>query len=327
MTKTQVQWRPQRGSPLLVAQRNSGVALVPDCDRDSRLPGCAWRPVFSAFLAVTLIAGCAPGGTRPETTGEPSPAVHADNGSQAGRPAADPSGVEIEPTVVAGGPPDVDVDPDVVGFSEYNDPLIGFNRAVFHFNDYVYRYALIPAGKGYIRAVPQPVRTGIGNVFHNIKTPVYLLNHLFQGEPELAGRDLARFAVNSTIGVLGIFDAAESVFEIERQDTRTDDTLREYGAGYGFYLVIPFLGPSSARGGAGALFDYLMNPIPYLLDDPESTIVTSFDYFQRFAAEAERYETLREKAEDPYTFFRNLHLQGVLRDQAYAEPPGAPADE
>ncbi len=199
-------------------------------------------------------------------------------------------------------------------YSDYRDPLIGMNRAIFTFNDVTYRYLLIPLSKGYRWLVPDPVETGIGNFFHNLKTPIYVVNDLFQLEPKPLGRHLSRFVINSTIGVLGLFDPAQAWFGLERKETSFEDTLADYGAGYGIYLVLPFFGPSDVRNGTAQVVDYFLNPVPYLTDEPETTVIQAYDNFQAFAPGAETYETLRRTRDDPYIFFRNLYLQGVQRD-------------
>lgn len=212
-----------------------------------------------------------------------------------------------------------DIEPTVVSYPEYRDPLIGMNRAVFAFNDFSYRYFLIPLARAWGWALPDPVERSIGNFFRNLKMPISLVNNLLQGRPLGMGRNLARFGINTTVGLAGLFDPATAWFGIEAADTGFDDTLARYGAGYGVYLVLPFLGPSSLRNGPGLVVDYFLNPVPYLLTPPESTAVTGLDNFQRFAPGAKRYLDLHRESDDPYVFFRNLHLQGLQRDADYGE--------
>lgn len=209
----------------------------------------------------------------------------------------------------AGGP-----EPTVVAPAEYRDPLIAVNRAIFAFNDFTYRRVLIPVSKGYVRAVPAPARRSVGNFFHNIRTPIYVANDLLQLEPRPLGRHLARFVVNSTVGVGGLFDPARKWFGLEKTATGFEDTLSGYGVGYGIYLVLPIFGSSDIRHGVSMVADYFLNPIPYLTENPATSAVMSYDNFHEFSAEADEYEELRRRLDDPYIFFRNLHLQGVQRD-------------
>lgn len=209
------------------------------------------------------------------------------------------------------------IEPHVVAYRDYRDPLIGFNRVMFAFNDKAYRYALIPAGKGYSRITPDPVERRISNFFYNLKTPIYAVNHLLQFKLTRLGRNISRFTINSTAGLLGLFDPAAAWLDLERAETHLEDTLAQYGAGYGIYLVLPIFGPSDVRGALSTVGDYFLDPVPYLLDQSASSAVQSFDHLQDFARGADRYEELHRQSDDPYIFFRNLYLQGVQRDAAY----------
>jgi phospholipid-binding lipoprotein MlaA len=261
-----------------------------------------WLPLMMLFAGL-LTGGCA------AVKGPPG-----DEGQKAEPPPevlyfpAPGGATVIEPTII---------EPTVVSYPEYRDPLIWMNRGIFVFNDVTYRFLLIPLGKGYTKVVPVPVRNSVGNFFDNIKMPVNAVNHLLQLEPVPLGKDLLRFVINSTVGLAGLFDPAAAWWDIEADPTGFDDTLAKYGAGYGFYLVLPILGPSDLRNTTSLVADHFLNPIIYLLENPERSGVQGFDAFQDYAPGAESYETLREKSEDPYIFFRNLYLQGVQRDVDY----------
>jgi phospholipid-binding lipoprotein MlaA len=265
------------------------------------------RTTLVALLAfVLLTSGCAQvHGNRHGQAGRAS-LVHAPAGDHF-IPIADEAEA-IEPTVVA---------PTVVAYDDYRDPLIRFNRVVFAFNDVTYRYALIPLSKRYVSAVPEPARQSIGNFFANLKTPIHVANHLIQLQTKPLVRSLQRFGVNSTIGILGLFDPARDRYGLARSETDFEDTLIHYNAGYGIYLVLPIFGASDIRNGLSLVVDYFLNPIPYLLDSPASLVVQGFDRFQESAPEAEQYEIFRRESEDPYLFIRNLYLQGIQRDIEY----------
>ena len=211
----------------------------------------------------------------------------------------------------------ITIDPNVVSYDEYHDPLMPLNRVVFRFNDVVGRYALIPLGKGYARVVPDAVDRRVDNFFSNAASPIYAVNNLLQAEPRLSGRNLARFGINTTIGLLGLFDPAEAWFGLERAEADFATTLAHHDVGYGVYLVLPFFGASDGRNAAARVVDYFLHPIPWVLDQPESFVLMSYGFFQEFAQGAEDYERLLEQSEDPYIFMRNLHLQSVQRDAAY----------
>jgi phospholipid-binding lipoprotein MlaA len=208
------------------------------------------------------------------------------------------------------------IEPNVVSYVEYNDPLIRFNRAMFAFNDVSYRYVLIPAAHSY-QQTPAFVRTGVANFFNNIKTPIPLVNHLLQLQPDKAGIDFLRFVINSTLGVAGVFDPATAWFNLEREDTGMSETLIGYRMQYGAYLVLPLVGPTNLRDGGALLADAYLNPLAYILENPESILVRGFDNFQEFAPNADGYLQLREESDDLYIFMRNLHLQGMQRDAEF----------
>lgn len=200
---------------------------------------------------------------------------------------------------------------------EIDDPLIGFNRAMFAFNDVSYRYVMIPIAKAYNHTLPQPVRSGVSNFFANIKSPISIVNHLLQGEGSKAGNTSLRFLINTTVGIVGIFDPAEDWWEIEEDNTGFADTLERHGTGQGVFVVLPFLGPSDLRGSTGLVADYFLNPIPYLTEQPDTAIIMATDAMQNFSDKAEAYEKIRAEAEDPYVFFRNMYLQGKQRDKQF----------
>lgn len=217
-----------------------------------------------------------------------------------------------------------DFEPTVVAQRDYRDPLIGVNRAIFAFNEVSYRYVLFPLGKGYTNVTPDPVQQGVSNFFYNLKAPIYLVNNALQLRPRDAGTNILRFGINTTIGIFGLFDPATHWFGIERVDTTFEDTLMQYGVGYGFYMVIPFLGPSDLRGGTSVLVEGVFHPVTYIADDRERLVIQGFDYFQDFAPEVETYEELLKQSEDPYIFMRNFYLQGIARDADY---PGSSRSE
>ncbi len=206
----------------------------------------------------------------------------------------------------------------VVAYPEqqFSDPLIGFNRAIFAFNDVSYRYVMIPIAKMYLKT-PEGLQTSVSHFFANLQAPKSFINHLLQGEPKRAGLTLTRFLTNTTIGLLGLFDPAENWFDLSPDTTGFNDTLQQYGVEQGAYIVLPFFGPGDLRSSGGFVLDFSVNPVRYLTEQPETTIITAVDAEQAFSSQAERYEILRSKSEDPYLFFRNMYLQGQLRDEQY----------
>ncbi|MEK7787875.1 MAG: VacJ family lipoprotein, partial [Chloroflexota bacterium] len=123
------------------------------------------------------------------------------------------------------------------------DPLEGFNRAMYTFNDKFDRYLLKPVAKGYRAITPKPVSKSISNFFRNLHDPGIMLNNLLQGKPGQAASDLGRFLVNSTVGIAGLFDVATK-WGLQKHNEDFGQTLAVWGVGDGPYLVLPFFGPS-----------------------------------------------------------------------------------
>lgn len=211
-------------------------------------------------------------------------------------------------------------EPTVVAYDHYNDPLQVINRPIFKFNDITYRYVLIPLGKGYQTIVPEPASTSISNVFFNLREPLYVLNNLFQWKPVDSGKSLLRFGINSTLGLLGLFDPAEAWWDISRKDTTFGDTLAHYGVGYGAYVVIPLLGPSDLRDGASSVFEYFAHPLQYEVGKRQARALLTFEGFHNRVPELVRYKEVVGEAEDPYIFVRNFYLQSIQRDAVELRP-------
>ncbi|XOV80363.1 MAG: VacJ family lipoprotein [Aestuariibacter sp.] len=222
----------------------------------------------------------------------------------------------VEPTVVGYEQPDASQSNCVA----YQDDFERFNRAIFTFNDKLYRWVLIPVSDGYVALFPEVVRGSVDNFFSNIREPLNLLNHLLQFDGESSATSVSRFLVNSTIGILGLFDPAGHWFGLEEQRGTLSDTLAHYGAGRGDYLVLPVLGPSDMRGGFSSIVESLANPVRYVTDDPQTTQLVISQGIHDFSEQSGSYEELSNKAEDPYVFFRELYLQSQLRDNASEKP-------
>jgi len=150
--------------------------------------------------------------------------------------------------------------------SEDVDPLESVNRAVFSFNDFLDRCCFQPIARGYKAVTPQFLDDGISNVFINLGEPINALNDLLQWKPADAGKDVGRFAINSTIGLLGFFDVAGH-WGMQRSEEDFGQTLAGWGLSSGPYLVLPFLGPSTVRDLGGQIVDYPLSYNAYINDD------------------------------------------------------------
>ena len=145
------------------------------------------------------------------------------------------------------------------------DPLEPVNRAVFSFNDGFDRHFMRPVARGYKAITPDPVEQGVRNFFANLGDVRNLLNDLLQLKPTEALDDFGRLAINSTFGLLGVFDIATDV-GLERNDEDFGQTLGYWGVPDGPYLVLPILGPSSLRDAPSLYVDYRTSPQTYAVD-------------------------------------------------------------
>jgi phospholipid-binding lipoprotein MlaA len=145
------------------------------------------------------------------------------------------------------------------------DPLNGFNEAMFTFNLKLDDWVLHPVASGWAYITPEPVRTSVGHFFDNVDVIPRFANNLFQLKMAEAGVELARFGINSTLGVAGFFDPADSWFGLKQHDNDFGLTLRYWGAPTGPYLMLPFFGPSTVGDTVGKVADGAMNPMSYLL--------------------------------------------------------------
>ncbi len=189
------------------------------------------------------------------------------------------------------------------------DPLEPWNRAMFTFNDKVYFWAMKPVIKGYNWVVPEVARKSIHNFFVNIEMPSRFISSLLQLQLKAAGVELARFAINSTIGIAGLFDVAMSTFKLERQIKDLGQTLGKYGIGEGFYIIWPFLGPSSARDTIGIAGEIYLSPWAHVNPAAAAAGIGGFGYFNKASLESNEYEELVSTAVEPYSALKNAFIQ------------------
>ena len=186
-----------------------------------------------------------------------------------------------------------------------SDPLESFNRRVFAFNDVMDRYLLSPLASGYHYVTPDFLEIGVNNFFANLSDLNSLVNHSLQGELGDAAGDGGRFIVNSTVGLFGLIDVASDMgLEYHRADFA--QTLSKWGVGSGPYLMVPILGPYTARSGVGRLFD--SNAFSYQqLDDVRTRNgLWAVDTLSDRAALLEADELITG---DRYIFVRDAYLQ------------------
>lgn len=143
-----------------------------------------------------------------------------------------------------------------------NDPYEPTNRKMFAANQSLDKHFALPVAKFYNHAVPEPARDGIHNFIYNLNLPVTLANDVLQGEAVRAAQTFGRLAINSTLGIGGVFDVA-STMGIPNHTEDFGQTLGVYGSGEGPYLVVPLLGPAPPRDLAGDVADNFIDPLTY----------------------------------------------------------------
>ena len=143
---------------------------------------------------------------------------------------------------------------------EYDDPFEGYNRAMFSFNYQVDKYVIKPVAEGY-RAVTTPfIRERISSVIDNLKEPVSAGNYLLQADPEASVKSLSRFVINSTLGLVGMFDVAEG-WGLPKDKTTFNETFAKWCIPQGPFIVLPLLGPSTPRAATGMALDFVFDPV------------------------------------------------------------------
>ncbi len=186
------------------------------------------------------------------------------------------------------------------------DPWQGFNRAMFSFNDTLDRWFLKPLAKGYKAVMPDPLETGVSNIFSNVLEVPNVVNGVLQGDLKGAGHDTGRLLVNTTLGLGGLLDVAQymNLPADEREDF--GQTLAVWGVGQGPYLVLPFLGPSTVRDGLGKPIDWYTDPTNYIDHVPTDNTVKGISLLN---TRAQLLSLEKNLTGDKYIFIRDVYLQ------------------
>lgn len=209
-------------------------------------------------------------------------------------------------------PPPAD-DPDAVAdFKETNDPLEPTNRGIYAFNNALDTVFLKPAAQAYRFILPGRVREGVHNVLSNLGTPVQLSNDMLDGKPRRAGDTTMRFLINTTVGVVGLFDVAKG-WGYPDHDADFGMTLALWGLPEGPYLFLPVFGPSDPRDAIGLGVNSVMDPFTWV---GQGTAVRALNW-SRFGLngldQRERHlddiDNIKKTALDPYATFRSLYRQ------------------
>ena len=190
------------------------------------------------------------------------------------------------------------------------DPFEGFNELMFRFNrEILDRYFLKPIATAWDFVIPDPVQRGIHNAFDNLAVVRRVVNNALQLKLVGTAKEVARFTINSTFGVAGLFDVAKEGFGIEQSDEDTGQTFGVWGIGPGPYLVLPFLPPLTIRDGIGYAFDTAMTPYVYFIPWYATFGGTATNVVNERSLNLDRFERVAETTVDLYSAVRNAYLQ------------------
>lgn len=264
-----------------------------------RVPGgdSGFPAVLAALLLAVTLAGC---GTVAASLQSEAPGVAA----RAAPPTApderdDPSALAL--SVAAAWNNDV--------FEEY-DPWEPFNEKMFEFNRQVDRFVLKPAARVWNVVVPEPFQIVIANGFDNIQFVPRVVNSLLQGKWAGAGREVARFLINSTAGVGGLFDPAKDYWGIQPSREDFGQTLGVWGSGPGPYLVLPLMPPMTVRDGIGRAVDGFLDPLSYVLPFIWHRLSLRIgEAVNDRTLNLELFEGVEESVVDLYSAVRHFYLQ------------------
>jgi phospholipid-binding lipoprotein MlaA len=188
-----------------------------------------------------------------------------------------------------------------------NDPWKSFNKSIFAFNNTLDDYFLEPLARGYRAITPKWGRERVSNAFSNIKEPSNFVNSILQGDIESAFRSFWRFTINSTFGVGGINDVA-SGFGLQQKEKYFSQTMALYGVSSGPYLVVPFMGPSTARDFFGNLVDNSTVPSTYF-EEPAVYIASGSDLIQTRESILDVTDDMKKNSFDLYSSQKSGYLQ------------------
>ncbi|MBB4284363.1 MlaA family lipoprotein [Roseospira goensis] len=281
------------------------------------------RGAVAGTVAVT-VAGLALTGCAALSTVDTDPAPPSAGARTTTAPAIAPpsAGNGAQLAALAQSAPDID-DPDSVDDTLVADPLEDWNRFVFDLNSLIYMFiqpVIAPYG-----VLPDERKENVDNFLHNLSTPVILLNDLLQGETDRAWVTTQRFAINSTAGGLGFWDAAEDM-GLPKHDEDFGQTLGVWGVGDGPYIVFPLFGPGNPRDGIGRAVDMVTDPLFWLAGPSGEAAVNARTYASvssQVGGNVNRMEELRETSIDFYAAVRSLYIQS--RRAAIANDEGNPA--
>lgn len=188
------------------------------------------------------------------------------------------------------------------------DPIEGFNRAMFSFNEGLDTVIIKPVAQGYDAVLPSPVKTGVTNFFGNIGDILIAVNNLLQGKVAEAGSDALRVAVNSTVGILGLMDFATEM-GLEKHEEDFGQTLGRWGTPAGAHVVLPFFGPRNVRDTVGLVLDVSADPVSHVDHVPTRNSLLALRIVSNRATLLPADKVIEEAAIDKYSYIRDGYMQ------------------
>ena len=203
-----------------------------------------------------------------------------------------------------------------------NECFEKFSRGTLKFNQALDKAIFKPIAKGY-RVLPQPIRTGTNNFVSNLRSLLSFSNNVLQGDLKSAGNTAGRFAINTTVGILGVFDPASKMGFEKKPREDFGQTLGVWGTGPGCYFVLPVLGPTTTRDAAGLIGNVFVDPVYHLTHNSETDILvgnenlSEHNYYYYRGTDAvdfrskniESFDSLEENSIDFYASLKSLYLQ------------------
>jgi len=194
------------------------------------------------------------------------------------------------------------------------DRFESYNRAIFKFNYGFDKYVMRPIAEGYRSVTNDFTRDRVGSALSNIKEPIYMGNHLLQGQFKQSGISVIRFGINTTLGLLGMFDVAEG-WGLKKDTAGFDETLAKWCVPDGPFVMLPFLGPSTPRAATGLVADSVMNPVYWAtyndanIKDKVAYSYTAVNAISLREANLEFLDELERGSVDFYSTMRSAYLQ------------------
>lgn len=204
------------------------------------------------------------------------------------------------------------------------DPLEGFNRGMYKFNDTLDKAILKPVAEGYNTVMPVPAKKMVHNFFSNIDDIFVTINDLLQLKFSQAGSDFTRVWVNSTFGIFGLFNVAH---KLEKHNEDFGQTLGHWGVGSGPYIVLPLLGPSSLRDGTGLAVDSYYGVVENIEDIPTRNSLWATNKLDQRVQLLDAEKVIEDTTVDRYSFIRDAYLmrrQSLVYD---GDPPREKYDD